>query len=209
MGIEALTGPHRTLTTLEHDLIGLAAIVYAADLAVKRKEREDFVRSIQLDVPVVNFAAFNGSKQKIEQVLRVLSCDNWALNFVPANGTPEANRNWPDVGGTTLLFSGGLDSLAAACDLARAKQDFCLVSHVTHNHRVAGSQLSLVTELATHFKRRIDHLPVMVSCRQHRKASFPKDGDREETSENTLLSVRGFGRGRRALERIAKAPGHG
>src|SRR5690348_15332655 len=64
------------LSSLEADLLWVAAVVYAADLAIKRSEREDFVRSIRLEIPVVNLAAFKAVQLKLETTLRALSCDN-------------------------------------------------------------------------------------------------------------------------------------
>jgi 7-cyano-7-deazaguanine synthase in queuosine biosynthesis len=169
------------LSSLEADLLGFGAVVYAADLAIKRSEREDFVRSIRVEVPVVNLAAFNAVGQKLERTLRVLSCDNWTLKFTAARGAPESSRDWPKATGTTLLFSGGLDSFAAACDLLGTGQEAYLVSHITHNRPIADSQKALVGELERHFGTKADHLQLMVSCRQFKDWSFPQDADREET----------------------------
>jgi 7-cyano-7-deazaguanine synthase in queuosine biosynthesis len=179
--VKRLTEKWSDLSSLELDLLGFAAVVYAADLAVKRSEREEFVRSIRLDVAVVNLAAFNAVRQKLQRTLRVLSCDNWVLNFTAATGAPEANRKWPKATGTTLLFSGGLDSFAAACELLRKGEETYLVSHVTHNRPVANSQAELVDEIDKHFKTKTDHVQLMVSSRQHKDWSFPQDADREET----------------------------
>ncbi len=42
----------------DSDLLRVAAYLYAADLAIKRHEREQHIRSIAVQVPVVNLHAF-------------------------------------------------------------------------------------------------------------------------------------------------------
>jgi 7-cyano-7-deazaguanine synthase in queuosine biosynthesis len=181
IGSDLLAEKYGALSSLEDDLLAVASVVYAADLAVKRNPREDFVRSIQLTLPVVNMAAFNAVRSKLEKTLRILSCDNWTLNFRAARGTPEANRQWPEARGTTLLFSGGLDSFAGACELLAEGDEAFLVSHVTHNRPISNSQQALVADLNQYFGREISHLPVMVYTRRYKDLSFPQDADREDT----------------------------
>ena len=181
VGVKALRSAYGSPSSLESDLLHVAAVVYAADLASKRNPREDFVRTIELEVPVVNLASFKSVQSQLERTLRVLSCDNWTLRFVAAAGTPEPNRTWPEAVGTTLLFSGGLDSFAGACDLLQREQKVFLVSHVTHNRPVASSQTALVDEVTRHYGTTVSHLPVLVFCRQFKDLSFPQDTEREET----------------------------
>jgi hypothetical protein len=45
-----------SITSLERDLLTLAASIFATDRGVQRGEREDFARSLDLSVPVVNAA---------------------------------------------------------------------------------------------------------------------------------------------------------
>src|SRR5436190_342935 len=92
VGTQQLQKRFGPLTSLDTDLLNVASVIYAADLAVKRNEREDFVRTIDLKLPVINLAAFNGVKTELEHILRVLSCDNWTLHFEADVGTPEPNR---------------------------------------------------------------------------------------------------------------------
>jgi hypothetical protein len=181
VGTRPLQNRFGALTSLETDFLSVASVIYAADLAVKRNEREDFVRTIELKLPVVNLAAFNAVKAEFEQILRVLSCDNWTLRFQAAVGTPEPNRKWPKTKGTTLLFSGGLDSFAGACDLLKHREETFLVSHITHNRPVADSQKKLVSAIGHHYRVSTSHMPLMVSCRTNRNFPFPQDSLREET----------------------------
>ena len=53
------------LTSLEEDLLIISSAIYASDLAVKREEREAFIRSIELDIPVVNNHLFQSVKDII------------------------------------------------------------------------------------------------------------------------------------------------
>jgi 7-cyano-7-deazaguanine synthase in queuosine biosynthesis len=111
----------------------------------------------------------------------VLSCDNWTLQFHAATGTPEPNRIWPKSEGTTLLFSGGLDSFAGACDLLGRAEQLFLVSHVTNNRPVARSQGNLVSKIQKHYGKSVPHLPLKVFCRTQKDFPFPQDAQREET----------------------------
>lgn len=181
VNVRQLVADYGSATTLETDLLNVASVIYASDLAVKREEREDYIRSITLTVPVVNCAAFNSVKQGLADALRVLSCDNWSLEFIPAEGIPEPNRRFTDAAGTTLLFSGGLDSFAGACDLLKRKHEVHLVSHITHNVPVANAQKSLVKVISKYYAQKISHVPILIFCRNHPDFPFPTDSDREET----------------------------
>jgi 7-cyano-7-deazaguanine synthase in queuosine biosynthesis len=62
------------------------------------------------------------------------------------NGTTEQAFAVDPAEGSTLLFSGGLDSLAAAVEYGRTTP-LQLVSHVTHNQETRSTQVDLVTLL--------------------------------------------------------------
>jgi hypothetical protein len=53
-GVAEIQKHFGTPTSLESDLLALAAGIYAADLATKRDYAENFIRSIELDVEVVS-----------------------------------------------------------------------------------------------------------------------------------------------------------
>src|SRR5437870_5694599 len=107
-----------TLDSLDEDLLRLASYVYATDLAIKRREREQHIRSITLSVPVANIHAFQQVRRQIEEALTVLSHDNWTLQFSSiSGGQPSANRNWPAKQNSTLMFSGGLDSFVGSIQI--------------------------------------------------------------------------------------------
>jgi 7-cyano-7-deazaguanine synthase in queuosine biosynthesis len=130
-------------TTLERDLLILASAIFAADRSIERGEREYQNRSIKLSVPVVNTTALIPVRTQLEDILRTLSHDDWRIDFRQHTGTVEKSVDTSPNGGQTLLFSGGLDSLAAAIEFGRDKECLHLVSHVTKNQFTRRSQESL------------------------------------------------------------------
>ena len=168
--------------SLDEDLVRVAAFVYAADLAIKRQEREQHLRSILIRVPVVNIQAFERVHSLLEQALITVSVDNWTLEFVPTTeGTPAASRKWPVKRDATLMFSGGLDSFAGAIELLKHHKAVTLVSHVTHNWPVKNAQTALAESVASFTNQGITHLQVSVFGRNRGDLSFPTDDQREDT----------------------------
>jgi 7-cyano-7-deazaguanine synthase in queuosine biosynthesis len=171
------------LTSLERDLLTLAAGVYALDIAAQRGPRESAYRSLELEIPVVNEQVFAALRDELEYALYVLSPDNWRLHFRTAAGAPEANLDWPAASGTTLLFSGGLDSLAAAVELMATGTSVQLVSHYTANPVISQSQANLEDYLVDNFGA-LSRTKVRVGGRSSRGLPFPSDQERE-TSQRT------------------------
>lgn len=152
-------------TTLESDLLTIGAATLAADRACKRGEREDFSnRRIDLTIPVVNIGRLQPLAATLEQILRELSRDDWRITFVQARGTPTASQPLAEPAGRTLLFSGGLDSLAAALEFDAAGSPL-LVSHVTHNRSTATAQEKLVALLRRQRRVKVPHYQFFVSSR--------------------------------------------
>ncbi len=174
------------LTSLESDLLRVVAAVFAADLATKRGDREGFVRDFDLTIPVVNLHAFQHLSRDLSNLLYVVSDDNWSLTFTPAPGQPEGHTEWPATeDGCTLLFSGGLDSLAAAIDLLEAGTPLGLASHYTANPVIRGSQNNLLVYLETTFGAGCaPRLSARITGRNTATASFP-DNDAREPSQRT------------------------
>jgi 7-cyano-7-deazaguanine synthase in queuosine biosynthesis len=171
-----------SINSLDEDLIRLAAFVYAADLAVSRREREQHLRSIVVRVPVVNIQAFERVRALLEQALTTVSVDNWTLEFVPiTEGSPARSSKWPAKREATLMFSGGIDSFAGAIELLKNNDEITLVSHVTHNLPVKNAQVALAKAVQSATKKQIVHLQVRVSGRNYRKLKFPADHEREDT----------------------------
>jgi 7-cyano-7-deazaguanine synthase in queuosine biosynthesis len=134
-------------TTLERDLLSLAATVFAVDRGLPRGEREEFARRIELSIPVVNFARLQPLVADMERVLRSLSNDSWRLTLRQRDGSPEQTLSAEPKDGETLLFSGGLDSLAAAVEFGK-KTNLHLVSHITRNQQTRSTQQELVSMLS-------------------------------------------------------------
>lgn len=135
-------------SSLEKDLLTLASAVLAADRATLRGERERLARQIQLEVPVVNAGTLVPLVPMLETILRRLSNDSWEIVFNQLPGDPEAATQFGNRAGQVLLFSGGLDSLAAAVKLLGAGP-MDLVSHITMNNRTRSAQNALMAAIAT------------------------------------------------------------
>ena len=136
-------------TSLESDLLVLGAAVLAADRCVARGEREDYTRGIELSIPVTNIGVLQPFATLIEVILRTLSNDGWRVNFRQHGGQPEHEFSVPEVQGSTLLFSGGLDSLAAAVEFGHQNPSLQLVSHRTMNRQTNSAQDELASQLTS------------------------------------------------------------
>lgn len=182
-GIKDFGTVYSNLTTLEQDALLVASAVYACDLAFKRGEREDITRHIALRIPVVNSQAFENVHERLEAILFLLSHDNWTIEFTRANGVPESAFEWPIADGKTLLFSGGLDSLAAAVDLLDdlGPERLQLASHVTANRVTKGSQRALIEYLNKCYSATTHRVVVRSGGYNHKDYAFPSDHEREET----------------------------
>ena len=179
VGLDAYDRLGKT-NSLDADLVRLAGYIYAADLSVLRLEREQHLRSIELEIPVVNYDAFERLKPFVEQALVVLSQDNWTINFVRRTGLlTVARETWPDRENSTLMFSGGLDSFCGATELLRSHSEITLVSHVTHNVPVRTAQSRLAEILRDETGKQLEHLQVLVYGRTFQDYAFPEV--REET----------------------------
>jgi 7-cyano-7-deazaguanine synthase in queuosine biosynthesis len=182
-GLENFRVEHSDFTTLEEDMLTVASAIFACDLAFKRGEREEITRSITLEVPVVNYHAFQNTKDDLELLLWTLSHDNWSIKFTRVDGQPEPRQTWPKDRGATILFSGGVDSFAGALELllARGRDGVQLASHVTGNPVTRQSQDDLISYLETRFKGPVNRVALRSGGRNKGKYVFPSDSDREET----------------------------
>ena len=122
-----------TLTSMERDLLLIASAIFAADRASKRGEYEDICRNFEINIPVVNVIPFTAVIREIERQLRLLTNDSWSINLRSQFGQQEGKIAHGKKGGNTLLFSGGLDSLAAAIQYGKSRENLQLVSHITRN----------------------------------------------------------------------------
>jgi 7-cyano-7-deazaguanine synthase in queuosine biosynthesis len=172
-------------TSLEKDLLLVASTIYACDLAFKRGKREEITRDIEVTIPVVNFHAFEHLNDQLIQILWLLSHDNWKVNFTQIIGgeRPEEKKDWQESVGKTLLFSGGLDSLAGAVDLMDefGVEGVQLASHITANTTTRHSQQSLLQYLYDHYKSEPARVVIRTGGRKYKEFDFPSDDAREET----------------------------
>ena len=179
---ESVFGP---TSSLERDLLTLASAIHAYDIAHKRGMREDINRDMVMAIPVVNYHALNGQKARLERFLNVLSDDNWTLTFERTAGEVEPMIQWPHSSGRTLLFSGGLDSLAAAVDLLDefGPSGIQLASHITGNSSTITSQRKLHTYLAEKYGGAIQRVEVRTGGKDTDELEYPKDNP--EVSQRT------------------------
>src|SRR5438270_6600511 len=66
-----------SVTSLEDDLLNLGAGILAVDRGLRRGEREDFARRVEISLPIVNIARIQPLVPAIERVLRLLANDYW------------------------------------------------------------------------------------------------------------------------------------
>jgi 7-cyano-7-deazaguanine synthase in queuosine biosynthesis len=189
---ETTFGP---LTSLESDLLLLGSAVLAADRASERGEREDHARGIQLKIPVVNSGRLKNLERDIDNILRILSNDGWRIELRQVSGSPESSVFNSVNNGRTLLFSGGMDSLAAAVEFGQGAEPLQLVSHKTHNYRTDRGQRDLVSLLSTKGVN-LPHHQFFVSSRD--KDSFQHDVDNSQRTRSFLFLILGALVARRA-----------
>lgn len=178
--VDSFPGP----TTMEEDLLRVASTIYACDLAFKRGEREEITRDIEVLIPVANYHAFEHHKDALTYILWLLSHDNWTIKFARIKGTSEEEEtDWAKSDGKTLLFSGGLDSLAGAVDLVDefGADGVQLASHITANPVTKQSQNALAEYLERAYGSLLRRVVVRTGGRKYRGYTFPSDDEREET----------------------------
>ncbi|MHB1191951.1 MAG: hypothetical protein ACYC6F_02805 [Longimicrobiales bacterium] len=195
-GIKSFEEAFGLSTSLEEDLLTLASAVFAADRGTARGERELVSRRIELTVPVVNAGRLAPLEGALELVLRELSNDSWRITLPQRSGEPEAPSNWPSANGKILLFSGGLDSLAAAVRLGDAEGLPHLVSHCTMNSRTREAQRALVAGLSRK-GRAYPHDQLFVSARSDLKIGFDHQAEGSQRTRSFVFLVLGALVGRR------------
>ena len=195
-GVNFITGEKefkswfKTPTSLEVDVLTVASAIFAADLAFQRGERSNFQRQIHLTIPVVNRPAFQHVAEDFRTALWRVSNDAWTLNFVQREGAPETNPMWMREGeGKVLLFSGGLDSMAAAILYGEAGEQTHLASHVTANPVIRNAQQNTFGYLNDRFPAQFSYRPFRVSCTDRTKEGFPfpKNSERESTQRTRSM----------------------
>ena len=195
-GVKAFEDCFGTATSLEVDLLTLGAAIFAADRATARGERELVSRRIELTVPVVNAARLTPLEGRIETLLREMSNDSWRIHLPQRDGVTERKPDWPTNDGQVLLFSGGLDSLAAAVRLGDHEALPYLVSHCTMNRKTREAQKSLVGALAA-LGREHQHSQFFVSARSDKTVGFDHQIEGSQRTRSFVFLVLGALTGRR------------
>lgn len=191
-GIKYLESKFGKLNTLEEDLLNIASAIYCSDLFVKRDERENFIRTINLEIDVVNRSIFDRFKNELQKSLLILTKDNWFIRFNQKDGTPTIGNTWNQKEGTVLLFSGGLDSMCAASDFLENKKDLVLVSHMTKGNNVVNDSQDVVCEiLEKHYNKKLEHIKIRVYGRNNKKYIFPKDRENTQRARSFLFLTLG------------------
>ena len=194
-----------TTTSLERDLLLMASAVHFYDVSHRRGMREDVARDMEMWLPVVNYHALVGQKARLELMLNVLSNDNWTLHFERAAGDQESKTDWPDSEGETLLFSGGLDSLAYAVDAldARGPASLQLASHVTRNSTTISSQRRLHGYLETKYDGTIQRVEIRTGKMASASTEEKKEAEVSQRTRSFLfLTIAALAARRRGMGRL-------
>jgi len=177
-------------TSLEADLLLIVASVFAVDRALARGRNEDICRNFVLNIPVVNTAQLIPVARQIEAILRLLSQDGWEIKFRQEKGKPETQFPLPHKSGKTLLFSGGLDSLAAAVEFGKGSQPLGLVSHRTKNPVTDAAQQELAA-LLNSSGYNVAHQQYFVSSRDGGPTSLKHDRESSQRTRSFVFLVLG------------------
>src|SRR5713101_4527637 len=78
-GIEDFVKVFPDPTSLEEDVLRVAATIFACDIAFKRKPREAVARDLKITIPVVNLRAFKAGALRLRNLLWFVSRDNWDI----------------------------------------------------------------------------------------------------------------------------------
>lgn len=127
---------------LARDLVDIATAVHGADLGLLRGRNEQWVRSVQMLVPVREPDFWSAQAANLSYLLYVLTRDSFGFHFVPraaADDPPPVPRQG-FAADCICLFSGGIDSLAGAVMLARTGRRPLLVAHQSGNPSILAAQ---------------------------------------------------------------------
>jgi len=176
------------LTSLEIDILNLASGIYAIDLAAKRDELENYIRTIDLTIEVVNIHVLERIKNTLLQAIYTLSCDNWIISFSQIEGRQEDKFEINEKYGIVLLFSGGLDSLCGATYFLGKKIPLHLVSHINQNRTTSTSQQNLFAILKKSFKEQaLERTEFRVTGRKSNEFDFPEEREDSQRLRSFLF----------------------
>jgi len=195
VGAKELKELYGQMSTIEHDLLTLASAMLAADRASERGKREEFNRKIEIEISLYNVDKFYPLLPTITRILRYLSKDAWKVSFKQTAG----KSVWGNIqdskcvgalrDGSVLLFSGGIDSLAAAIEYG-AQGKLYLVSHITRNRVTDAAQTKLATQLKKG-KRISGHVQVFVSSRDGGPTKLTHDAEPSQRTRSLVFMTLG------------------
>lgn len=160
LDIDRLTADlHHDITPHLRDLIEIAATVYAADLALKRGEDEDWVRSVSFLVPVRDLDFWQDVEPQLGGLLYLLSHDNYTFEFrrreQPPKQVPPSQTGGLGGFGCVALLSGGIDSFAGGTALLATGRKPLFVAHRPQNPAVSAAQEHVRRCLGERFEREV------------------------------------------------------
>jgi 7-cyano-7-deazaguanine synthase in queuosine biosynthesis len=193
------------ISSLELDLLAIASAIFAVDRGQQRGEREKFARTLELHIPIINTGQLVGLVPIIEKTLRRLSNDTWRINLYQCHGVLCSSKSVKPSTGKVLLFSGGLDSLAAAVEFSHGADSLALVSHHTMNRQTTTAQSTLYQMLLSKGCK-LTHHSFFVSARN--RNSFEHDVENSQRTRSflflTLAAITANRLGRREIVVIAE-----
>lgn len=117
------------------DLLMMSGIVYSIDRTISRKRFSinGLTREMMINLPTSNPTLWNPLTKSLEELLSFMTGDLWSVKFIASNNydIPTVPLSEQCKGITSVsLFSGGMDSLIGAIDLAQSKSGkIFLASH--------------------------------------------------------------------------------
>jgi len=180
------------LGSLSRDFLDLGAVVYMADIQVKRNRNLD--RELGILLPVRDAAGWDKASREVERTIAFLGRDEVKLFFIgrkePRVATPALVASAEPC---VCLFSGGLDSLAGAVWALDRGLTPVLVSH--YASRMLGHvQTQLAKSLGRIYNCDLPHIGVMVGSRsakgvRHKLPSPPKSPMAQHLRSFMFLSI--------------------
>ncbi len=174
------------LPSAAQDLLDITTALYAADIAVKRGEREQWPRTFELAIPVRDVELWSGLTVDLHRLLYELTRDTVRLSFyaddAPATAGPAAEAVpsglHPDC---VSMLSGGLDSLAGAVMLQQTGRRPIYSLHRSGNPAVRTAQQSTLAAIEAHWPGAWTARPCDVETdpRGEGALPFPAPEDRE------------------------------
>lgn len=175
LGAAAVVRP----SAVAEDLLDIAAAVYLADIAVPRGIHEEWVRKIEVVVPVRRPDVWQAVRADLIHLLYTLTRDALIVEFTDRK---PPDRGWSEPAGIPAavdcicMLSGGLDSFAGAVSLLRSGRRPLLVSHQSGNPAVATVQEGVVRTLEQLWPGQAVWAPVRIAPDAHSSSARPYPG---------------------------------